>query len=672
MGRRSSRGGGGRRGSPAGGHGRRQGSPQKRSRRRLWLGLARWSLVGAIWSFFLGLVFVGWLAYDLPDISELDRIERRPSVTLVTADGAMLASFGDLYGEPVQLADLPPYLPQAVIATEDRRFYRHPGLDPLGILRAIYVNIREGRLVQGGSGITQQLAKNVFLTPERTIRRKGQEMLLAFWLESRFSKDEILTLYLNRVYFGAGTYGVDAAARKFFGKPASRLTAYESAMLAGLLKAPSNYNPFSDPEAAARRAKLVLGNMVQAGYLTPEQASGIADGGEFGRPVVAAPTGRYFADWVLDQVTSYVGYTDRDLVVVTTLDPALQRLAEAQVERLLAEEGEARGVAQAALVTMEPDGAVRAMVGGRRYGASQFNRAAQARRQPGSAFKAFAYLAGLEQGLAPDSRFVDGPISIGNWRPGNYEDKYYGEVTLREAFARSLNSVAVQVTQRVGPKNVVETAQRLGITSPLAATPSIALGASEVSLVELTAAYGVFANDGYGVWPRGIEEIRTKTGEVLYRRSGSGPDRVVEPRQLAQMLDLLSSVVAWGTGRAADPGRPAAGKTGTSQDFRDGWFVGFTAELVTGVWVGNDDGKPMSKVSGGTLPAKLWGSYMEAALADEPVRPLPVPSPAAPAIASAEVVPGAAAMAEAAEAEADRSAFQKFIERLVQQRDTRR
>ena len=663
----------GRTPAPSGKDGRRT----RRSRRPLWLALAKWSLVGAIWSFFIGLVFVGWLAYDLPDVSRLDRIERQPSVTLIAADGSMLASFGDLYGVPVRLADLPAYLPQAMIATEDRRFYGHFGVDLLGVARAIYVNLREGRLVQGGSGITQQLAKNVFLTPERSIRRKGQEMLLALWLEHSFSKEQILSLYLNRVYFGAGTYGVDAAARKYFGKPASQVSAYEAAMLAGLLKAPSRYNPFSDPKAAAARARLVVGNMVTAGYLSEAQARGVLDGADLGRPAQAGPTGRYFADWVLDQVSSYVGYSDHDLVVFTTLDTRLQRLAEAEVEQLLAAEGAARDVGQAALVSMDPDGAVRAMVGGRSYGVSQFNRAAQALRQPGSAFKTFAFLAGFENGLTPDARLVDGPISVGGWQPGNYEDRYYGEVTLREAFARSLNSVAVQVTQRVGPKRVVEAAHRLGITSDLAATPSIALGASEVSLLDLTAAYGVFANEGYGVWPRGIEEIRDIAGQVLYRRSGDGPGLVVQPRQVVQMIDIMSAVVDWGTGHNAQPGRPAAGKTGTSQDFRDGWFVGFTAEKVTGVWVGNDDGRPMSKVSGGTLPARLWGAFMTKALADEPARPLPLPAvpaavalaaPAAPAVAGTAVADTGPAAGGAAEP----SSFEDFIQRLVQQRDTRK
>ena len=653
----------------------RRARPRWYARRGLWLGLGKWALVGGIWSFFLGLLFVGWLAYDLPDVSKLDQIERRASVTLVTADGRMLASFGDLYGEPVTLSELPDYLPQAVIATEDRRFYRHPGFDPIGILRAIYVNIREGRLVQGGSSITQQLAKNVFLTPERSIRRKGQEMLLAFWLEHRFTKEEILTLYLNRVYLGAGTYGVDAAAHKYFGKPARELTVYESAMIAGLLKAPSRYNPFGNPKAASQRARLVVDNMVKAGYLSAVQARGVVDGADIGRPAQPGPVGRYFADWVLDQVTSYVGYSDRDLVVVTTLDTKLQRLAENQVEQLLAEDGVGRDAAQAALVSMEPDGAVRAMVGGRNYGVSQFNRAVQALRQPGSAFKAFAFLAGLESGLSPASKFVDGPVAIGNWRPGNYNDRYYGEVTLREAFARSLNSVAVQVTQRVGPKVVADVAHRLGITAELAATPSLALGASEVSLLDLTAAYAVFDNEGYGVWPRGIEEIRDTKGEVLYRRSGDGPARVVAPRQVADMVDMLSAVVQWGSGKAADPGRPAAGKTGTSQDFRDGWFVGFTAEMVTGVWVGNDDGRPMSKVSGGTLPAKLWGAYMTRALEGMP--PARLPLPVAPAAAIAAAAPAAeTSMAEAiagnAEGDAEMGTFEAFIERVVRQRESRR
>ncbi len=589
--------------------------------------LASWATLGA-------LCFVGWLAYDLPDVSRLNEIRRQPSVTLLAADGTMLATYGDLYGQTVRLAELPPYLPQAVLATEDRRFYGHFGLDPIGLGRAAYVNLREWRLLQGGSTITQQLAKNIFLTPARTVRRKGQEMLLALWLERNFSKDEILTLYLNRVYFGAGTYGVDAAARKFFGKPAIDVTPFEAAMLAGLLRAPSVFNPVNDETTAAGRARLVLQNMVAADYLTTEQATAIADGAATApRSAAVGQTGRHFADWVLDQVSSYVGFVDRDLVVVTTLDRRLQRLAEEQLAQFLDAEGPKRDAGQAALVALMPDGAVRAMVGGRDYATSQFNRATQSLRQPGSAFKPFVFLAGLEQGFAPDSRVMDTPIRVDGWQPDNYEGRYYGDVTLREAFARSLNSVAVQISEQVGRRRVVEVARRLGVTADLTPGPSIALGSSGVSLLELTSAYAAFDNGGYGVWARGIEEIRDRDGAVLYRREGSGPGLVVEPGRVAAMLDLMRAVVDWGTGKSARLGRPAAGKTGTGQDFRDAWFIGFTAELVTGVWVGNDDNSPMKKVTGGGLPTQMWHAFMAAALDGEPVRPLPVPA-ALPQIAA--------------------------------------
>jgi penicillin-binding protein 1A len=600
-------------------------APPHRKRRWGWF-LLRWGLVGASWTVLIGLCVLGWLAYDLPDVSRLGEIRKQPSITLLADDGTVIATYGDLYGESVRLGDLPGYLPQAVIATEDRRFYSHFGLDAIGLLRAAYVNLREWRLVQGGSTITQQLAKNVFLTPARTMRRKGQEMLLALWLEQNFSKDQILALYLNRVYFGAGAYGVDAAARKYFGKPAAQVTAYEAAMLAGLLRAPSVFNPMNDRQAADGRAKLVLQNMVAADYLTAEQAAAIAAGADVSMSYAAGgQSGRHFSDWVMDQVASYVGFVDRDLVVVTTLDTRLQKIAETELVKLLETEGSERDAGQAALVALAPDGAVRAMVGGRDYAHSQFNRATQALRQPGSAFKAFVFLAGLEHGLTPDDRMIDSPLKVGGWKPDNYEDRYYGAVTLREAFARSLNSVAVQVSERIGRKYVVEAARRLGITSELTPGPGIALGSSGVSLLELTGAYATFDNGGYGVWPRGIEQIRDRAGALLYRREGSGPGLLVRPQQVVDMLDLMTSVVEGGTGRAAKLDRPAAGKTGTGQDFRDAWFIGFTAELVTGVWVGNDDNSPMKKVTGGSLPTQLWHVFMAAALAGEPRRPLPLP-----------------------------------------------
>ncbi|MEA2780736.1 MAG: penicillin-binding protein [Rhodospirillaceae bacterium] len=628
----------------------------RRSRSGFGIKFLKWSGVAAVWAFFVGLCFVAWLAYDLPSLGRLANAERRPSVTLVTSGGQILASYGDLYGKPVKLDELPEYLPDALLATEDRRFYKHFGLDLRGLLRAIVTNVRAGRLVQGGSTITQQLAKNVFLTADRTIRRKGQELLLAFWLERNMTKQQILELYLNRVYFGAGTYGVDAAARKYFGKPASKVTPFEAAMLAGMVRAPSRYNPINDSRQAAERGKLVLANMVAAGYMSDRDAQRAAAQGVANLKTPPAASGQYYADWVLDQVSGYVNYTDRDLVVVTTIDPQAQQGAEATVSKVLASDA-AKNADQAAVVAMSPDGAVRALVGGRDYGDSQFNRATQALRQPGSAFKLFVFLAGMEAGLRPDDKLVDGPVSVGNWRPNNFDDRYYGTVTLREAFARSLNSVAVQVSERVGRSRVVETAHRLGITADLSATPSIALGASGVSLLEMTSAYAAFANRGNGVWPYGIEQILDAQGKVLYQRSGSGPGQVVGARAAGEMLDIMQSVVSWGTGRTAQMDRPVAGKTGTSQDYRDAWFIGFTADLVTGVWVGNDDNTPMNKVTGGTVPTRIWHDFMVLAEAGRPVRPLSSPAGELPMAsldpgATATIAPSAAPAAAPAAAEA--------------------
>ncbi len=594
--------------------------PRRGGRRRAWAWfLARWSLVGAIWTGFLALLFVAWCAYDLPGPERLNELQRRPSVTLLAADGSLIASYGDLFGDTVRLADLPPYLPEAVLATEDRRFYDHFGLDLRGIARAIYVNLSSGELVQGGSTITQQVAKNLFLTPERSLHRKGQEMLLALWLEKTFTKDQILELYLNRVYFGAGTYGVDAAARKYFGRSAREVSVFEAAMLAGMLKAPSRYNPFNDKDLARSRARLVIANMVAAGQLSEEEAHAIS---EASAPSVAPETrsqiGQYFADWVIDQVSSYVGAADQDLVVQTTLDPKLQREAEATLNQVLAERGAQMKANQGALVAMRPDGAVVALVGGTDYRTTQFNRATQALRQPGSAFKAFVFLTAFENGFSPTQSFVDGPIRIGNWSPGNYQDKFYGKVTLREAFARSLNSVAIQLSEKVGRKRVIETALRLGITEPLDATPAVALGVSETTLLEMTGAYATFANRGNGVWPRGIDRITARDGTVIYERLGSGPGEVASGQAVNKMLDVMQATVEWGTAKKAKQDRPVYGKTGTSQSFRDAWFVGLSRDLVAGVWVGNDDNTPMDKVTGGTLPVAIWHDFMAQALAGTP------------------------------------------------------
>ena len=611
-----------------------------RKARAFGVKLAKWSAVAAVWTFFIGLCFTAWLAYDLPDLSRLTSAERRPSVTLVTADGQILASYGDLYGKPISLDEVPPYLPEALLATEDRRFYSHFGLDLRGLLRATIANIEAGHVVQGGSTITQQLAKNVFLTPDRTIRRKGQEIMLALWLEHIMTKEQILTLYLNRVYFGAGTYGVDAAARKYFGKPAAKVTPFEAAMLVGMVKAPSHFNPLVDPKRAAERAKQVLVNMVDAGYMVAPDAARISAQGEASMKTAPAASGQYYSDWVLDQVSSYVNYSDRDLVVVTTIDPRAQLAAEAVVDKALSDADVAKNASQAALVAMSPDGAVRAMVGGRDYGASQYNRATQALRPPGSTFKLFDYLAALESGMSPDDSFVDAPISVGNWRPTNFDDRYLGQVTLHQAFAQSLNSVAVQISQRVGLAKVIDTARRLGITAGLEPVPSVALGASGVSLLEMTGAYAVFANRGRGVWPYGITQILDGQGNVLYKRAGSGPGQVVGSHAASELLDMMQEVVTSGTGRAAALGDwPVAGKTGTSQDFRDAWFIGFTADLVTGVWLGNDDNTPMNNVVGGSIPTRIWHDFMDQAEAGKTPMALPVPNGELPEVALNPMTP---------------------------------
>ncbi|WP_341898147.1 PBP1A family penicillin-binding protein, partial [Ferrovibrio terrae] len=511
-----------------------------------WFGrLARLGLVVGIW----GLVVIGglfaWYAYDLPDFDDLYIVERKSSVTLKAADGMVLATYGDLYGEHQALQALPPHLPQALMATEDRRFYSHFGIDPLGLARATFANLRAGRTVQGGSTLTQQLAKNVFLSPNRTLKRKVQELMLAFRLEQKFSKDQILEMYLNRVYFGAGAYGVEAAAQRYFDKPATKLTLGESAMLVGLLKAPSRLAPTGNIKSAQTRSAQVLRNMAEAGYITPEVAeAAIAKPTQLARSRLPLPNARYFADWVIDEVYQQVGRDHPDLTVWTTLDSRLQGSAERSIGTLMDREAEKQDVEQAALVTLAPDGAVRAMVGGRDYLDSAFNRATQARRQPGSAFKPLVFMTALEQGIRPDDTFVDGPVDIGGWKPRNYDGQYHGAMTLRDAVARSINTIAVQVDEKVGRDKVIETARRLGITSDLKPHPSLALGAFEVGVLELTAAYAAFANGGYAVQPYGVIEIRDNQNTVLFRRdTGGAYAHMINGEVLGDLNDLLRGVV---------------------------------------------------------------------------------------------------------------------------------
>lgn len=583
-------------------------------RRRRWAPrLLGWAALVLAWGLIVGFLAVLFLAWDLPRPEEALAQTRRPSVTLLASDGSLLATSGDLYGETVRLRDLPAYLPAAFIAIEDRRFRDHMGLDLLGVARALVVNLTAGRVVQGGSTLTQQLAKNLFLTPERSLRRKVQEALLALWLESRFSKDELLTIYLNRVYLGAGTFGVDAAARLYFGVPARRLTVAQAAVLAGLPRAPSRLNPRVNPTAAVRRAVEVLDAMVETGAITPAVAVQQAERIHF--PSAPSRDAGWFADWVRDGLGDHMP-RGRDLTLRTTLDSRLQAAVESRLEALLAGPGRAAGVSQGAVVAIDAaTGEVRAMAGGRDYRTSPFNRATQARRQPGSAFKAFVYLAAIEAGATPDDPVSDAPIRLGGWSPGNGNWRMRGEITIEDAFAHSVNTSAVRVMQRAGgPRAVAAAAQRLGLPGPFPREASIALGTSEVTLLDLVAAYAPFANGGNRVAPFGVAEVRAEGRPVAWLPPG--PARVITAAQAEAMRRMMAATVVRGTGRAAAvPGLPVAGKTGTTQDNRDAWFVGMAGGLVMGVWLGNDDATPMDGVAGGGLPARLFRSILEAARA---------------------------------------------------------
>jgi penicillin-binding protein 1A len=562
---------------------------------------------------------------QLPSISALKIPPRPPSVTLVGMDGTTLATRGDGSASKADLKHLPAYLPQAFIAIEDQRFRSHFGIDPIGLGRAVYRNTLAGQVVEGGSTLTQQLAKNLFLTPERSLERKVQEAILALWLEAKFSKDEILELYLNRVYFGSGAYGVQAASQRYFGKPASYVTLGEAAILAGLVKAPSRLAPTRDAEAAEARAQIVLAAMAEQGFITDKEAARAMS-----MPAaIVAPrregAAGYVADWVVDQLPELVGKIDKDIIVDTTIDPILQAEAEQALVSELAANGTKYGVSQGAVISLDPRGAVKAMVGGKSYAQSQFNRAIAAKRQPGSAFKPFVYLTAVEMGMTPESLVQDAPIRIKNWTPENFDKKYRGTVTLTEALATSINSVAVRLALDVGPQNVVNTAHRMGITSPLKANASIALGTSEVTPLELATAYTPFANGGYGVTPYVVRRVRrADNGEVLYERRGPGLGQVADLQHLGMMNQMMSETLRIGTAHRAElPGWPAAGKTGTSQDYRDAWFVGYTANLVTAVWLGNDDNSPTKHASGSNLPVAIWSRYMTAAHRGVPVAGLP-------------------------------------------------
>ena len=605
---------------------------RKTGRRRAGRGRGLFGLVGRLvyWCFVLaiwgGIAAAGIVVYygaKMPAATTWAIPDRAPNIKIVSVEGELIANRGMSGGEAVGLQAMSRYIPEAVVAIEDRRFYSHFGIDPIGLARAMVNNVLGGRFSQGGSTLTQQLAKNLFLTPDRTLERKVQEVLLALWLEHKHSKDQILQMYLNRVYFGSGAYGVEAASRRYFGKSARDVTLSEAALLAGLLKAPSRLSPARDPKAAEARAQLVLAAMRDEGMISSSQAAGALSAPATRAPSYWTGSENYVADTVMEELPDLIGDVQGDIVVQTTVDLTLQKLAEKSIRRLIDENGSKLDVSQGALVSIDNSGAVRAMVGGYDYSTSQFDRASEARRQPGSAFKPFVYMAALEAGRTPDSVRNDAPIRIGKWTPDNYGGKYYGKVTLATALARSLNSVAAQLTMEVGPKAVVEAAHRMGVDSDLRADTSIALGTSEVTPLELTAAYVPFANGGFKPEIHFIRKITDARGKVLYEKSSGGAPRVVSAEVAGMMNAMMTGTVAAGTARKAAFAWPAAGKTGTSQNSRDAWFIGYTANLTTGVWFGNDDGKPMKKVTGGSLPAQAWHEFMVAAHEGVPVRPLP-------------------------------------------------
>lgn len=585
---------------------------KKRSKKRsLSVRMFKWLVVLGLWAGIIGVFVLGWFAVDLPDIAQASKFERRPSITILASDGSQIARYGETKGETVAISDLPTNLINAVLATEDRRFYEHPGIDAFGIARAVMVNASKGRLVQGGSTITQQLAKNLFLSYDRTLKRKVQEAMLAVWLEWHLTKDEILSAYLNRVYLGSGLYGVDAAAEIYFGKDVENLSLRECAIIAGLLKAPSRYSPLANPELALERSDVVLSAMVDAGYIAEHEAkeSPRTLPKPAGKSAVSKEAG-YFADWVLGNLDDLIGTPGMDLVVETALSPKIQSKAEESLAVQLKEKGAKLSASQGAVLVMRPDGAIVAMVGGKDRTGSEFNRATQALRPPGSSFKPIVYLTALEQGWKPGSTILDAPITQGKYRPGNFSDKYYGETSLEQALAFSMNTAAVRLMKEVGVASVINNARQMGITSKLEPDLSLALGSSGVSMLDMTTAYATLANGGFGVTPYAIEQIKDTQGRVLYKRKPQAPVAVINGRAARDVARMMERVLIDGTAQRARLPFDASAKTGTSQDYRDAWFIGFTNEMVVAVWVGNDDNSPMDKTTGAGLPADVWRDVM--------------------------------------------------------------
>ncbi|MBP7701856.1 MAG: PBP1A family penicillin-binding protein [Phenylobacterium sp.] len=577
----------------------------------------------------LALAAAASLSLTAPELPPLPPIKREAQVVYVDRAGAVLGVRGGRYGPPVDIAKLPAHVPAAFIAIEDRRFYEHTGFDAIGIARAIVANAEQGRAAQGASTITQQLARNLFLSADQTMERKAKEVMYAVQLERTYSKKQILGLYLSRVYFGSGAYGIEQASRRYFGKSAAKLSVREAATLAGVLKSPTKYNPIEQPANAAARADLVLAAMVETGAITPAQRKQA-----MAQPLKLAggaysSSANYFIDWLDGERRRLVGAPKQDVIVETTLDAGLEAAAAAQT-RAVVERYKTQQVSQAALVALDGQGRVRAMVGGVDYATAPYNRAVTAKRQAGSAWKPFVYLTALEAGRTPDMAVMDEPITIGTWSPQNYSNTYSGALTLEQAVAQSTNTVAVRLADEVGRGNVAATAKRLGVVSAVNTDPAMALGTSLVSPLEMAQAYGAFSNGGARVQAYGIERIRTVGGQVLYQRKAGSAANVIGNPALSDLNRMLRGVVASGTGtRARIPGYDLAGKTGTTSDYKDAWFAGYSGGFTTVVWMGNDNGAPMKRVTGGGAPAELWRGFMVTALKRGPAQAIPYGPPAA-------------------------------------------
>lgn len=600
---------------------------RKKTQKKSWL----WFKIvfGVFTILFLAVSgFVAYCYLTLPDIDEAVSRTRSPSTTIIAENGNEIYTYGNNYAQVIYLKDLPYYVPAAIIDVEDRRFYSHFGFDIIGFARAGVINLIKRKYAQGASTITQQVAKNLFLTPNKTIKRKVQELLIAFWLEAKFSKEQILTLYLNRVYLGTGTYGIEAASNKYFGKTSTDLSLKEAATLAGMLKAPSRYNPIYNANNAQNRAQVVLNLMFKRGTITKEQLNKAIKEPYHDFTKYKVEGARHFADMVYNEVNAYISERNQDLYVSTTLDQDLQQKAEWILKDSI-KANKNKNVTNGSVVILDYDGAIKALVGGIDYKKSQFNRATQAHRQSGSAFKPIVYITALEQGFSPNDIIYDKPVKIKNWQPQNYDKQIYGEVTLNEALTKSLNLATINLSENLSTKDIIRTARKMGITTPLQNNPAIVLGVDEVKVLDIATTYLTIANGGYAAWPYAISEIYTKDGIQLYQHIADEPISVLDDKTVNDITKMLENVVKNGTGKNASLPVFTAGKTGTSQDYRDAWFVGFTPNYVCAVWVGNDDNSPMDKITGGTLPAQIFKKIMLTTL-DLPTQSAQKPTPKEP------------------------------------------